>query len=103
MKIPLINNEKILDNLVDEMNDEEYQEYQNLWDSIDPWRRALNWVTRLALLLLTVGYIWDNDFWAIFGLAIAVPLLPAGLFLSSVIWTSCGRLIIDIYTRLDRI
>lgn len=102
-KIPRVNNEKILDDLVDEMTEEEYQQYEELWDDLGPWRKALNWCTRGALALLAFGYVMGNDFWTLFALTVAVFLVPAGLVLFLTIWIRCGKLIVDIYIRLDKI
>lgn len=103
VKIPRVNNEKILDELVDEMNDEEYEQYQDIWDAFAPWRKGLNWLTRLSLLLLVVGVLFHSSFWIIFAVTIAALLPISGLFLTLMIWVRCGHLIVDIYTRLDRI
>lgn len=102
VKIPRVNNEEILDQLVDDMTEEEYEQYRDLWDDLGPWRKALNWFTRIALVLLTFGYVTDDNFWIIFALTICIPLFIAGPALFLTIWTRCGKLILDIYTRLDR-
>lgn len=102
-KIPRVNNEKILDELVDEMTEEEYEQYEELWDDLGPWRKALNWSTRGALALLVLGYATGSDFWALFALTIATLLAPGGLVLFLSIWIRCGKLIVDIYIRLDKI
>jgi hypothetical protein len=100
-KAPLsVNAEKALDELVEEMYDDEFAEYERFWDNVGPWRRATNWATRGNLLLFVVAFSFGSDFWTLVAVVLFSLLATGGAILFAYIQNSCAGQAVKILDRL---
>lgn len=95
--------EKLLDDLVDDMTDEEFATYTDFWDTWGLWRTNLNRVIRAAFLVLMLGFILDSDFWLTTSMVVGGAAWSGYNFLATHIAGACARQSHQILLRLGKI
>jgi hypothetical protein len=98
----ILNPEKALDSLVEEMDEEEYEEYQAFWDQIGPWRTALNLVTRSSLFAVMCFYVFDYLPGLMASFLVGGVALSAYAVLMIWVYVFCFKLYLKVFFRIDQ-